>query len=229
MTEEKEQKNNTTSETNAKPGKEAGAIADKDKATMVKPTYFEKKKNFKRGGRNRTDEKTEEFEQRLVDIARVTRVMAGGKRMRFRACVAIGNKKGRVAIALAKGADVTMAVNKAVNRAKKNFIDVPIVKDTIPHEIYQKYGAARILFKPARQGSGIIAGGAVRIILDLAGVKDITSKIFGTANKVNNVKCTIEALKKLKKVEIKKDDPKTAGQKFEKKIDNSEKISDTKI
>ncbi|MBI4779255.1 30S ribosomal protein S5 [Candidatus Falkowbacteria bacterium] len=141
----------------------------------------------------------EEFEQKMIDIARVTRVMAGGKRMRFRACVAIGNKKGRVAIGLAKGADVTGAVTKAVNKAKKDFIDIPIINETIPHEVYQKVGAAKILFKPAKKGRGIIAGGAVRILLELSGIKNITCKILGTGNKVNNVKCTIEALKNLKK------------------------------
>lgn len=159
----------------------------------------------KRGGfRNRSEQVPEEFEQRIIDIARVTRVMAGGKRMRFRACVAIGNKKGKAAIGLAKGADVTNAVTKAVNRAKKNIIEVPIVNDTIPHEIRQKYGAAEILFKPARKGRGIIAGGAVRIIVELSGIKNITSKILGTNNKVNNVKCAIEALKRLKRAEGKK-------------------------
>ncbi|MBI2459317.1 MAG: 30S ribosomal protein S5 [Parcubacteria group bacterium] len=146
----------------------------------------------------------EEFEQKMIDIARVTRVMAGGKRMRFRACVAIGNKKGRVAIGLAKGADVTLAVTKAVNKAKKNFIDIPIVNETIPHEVYQKLGAARILFRPAKKGRGIIAGGAVRILLELSGIKNVTSKILGTGNKVNNVKCAIAALKSLKRVEINK-------------------------
>ena len=169
----------------------------------------------KRGGfRNRSEQVPEEFEQRIIDIARVTRVMAGGKRMRFRACVAIGNKKGKAAIGLAKGADVTNAVTKAVNRAKKNIIEVPIVNDTIPHEIRQKYGAAEILFKPARKGRGIIAGGAVRIIIELSGIKNITSKILGTNNKVNNVKCAIEALKRLKKVEKnEKADQKTGEQK----------------
>ncbi|MEK7558054.1 MAG: 30S ribosomal protein S5 [Patescibacteria group bacterium] len=157
-----------------------------------------------RGGSSRGEEKQDEFEQKVIDLARVTRVMAGGKRMRFRACIAIGNKKGRVAIGLAKGADVTIAVTKAVNKAKKNFVDVPIVNDTIPHEIRQKYGAARILFRPAKMGRGIIAGGAVRIILELTGIKNVTSKILGTNNKMNNVKCTILALQNLQRPEIKK-------------------------
>ena len=170
----------------------------------------DRKRNFKgrKGGPGRGRGESglpEEFEQKIIDIARVTRVMAGGKRMRFRACIAIGNKKGRIAIGLAKGADVAGAVTKAVNKAKKNFIDVPIVNETIPHEIYQKVGAAKILFKPAKKGRGIIAGGAVRVVLELSGIKNITSKILGTGNKVNNVKCTIEALQNLKKVENKKD------------------------
>ncbi|MDO9399248.1 MAG: 30S ribosomal protein S5 [bacterium] len=157
-----------------------------------------------RGGAGRGEEKQDEFEQKVIDLARVTRVMAGGKRMRFRACIAIGNRKGRVAIGLAKGADVTIAVTKAVNKAKKNFVDVPIVNDTIPHEIRQKYGAAKILFRPAKMGRGIIAGGAVRIILELVGIKNVTSKILGTNNKMNNVKCTILALQNLQRPEPKK-------------------------
>jgi small subunit ribosomal protein S5 len=169
--------------------------------------FGERKRNFKgkRGApRGRGEAGQEEFEQKMLDIARVTRVMAGGKRMRFRACVAIGNKKGRVAIGLAKGADVTGAVTKAVNKAKKEFIDIPIINDTIPHEIYQKLGAAKILLKPAKKGRGIIAGGVVRIILELSGIKSVTSKILGTGNKVNNAKCVIEALRNLKRPDPKR-------------------------
>lgn len=169
-------------------------------AKIEKKPFMKKQRRRAPGGRA---EAQEEFEQRIVDIARVTRVMAGGKRMRFRACVALGNKNGKVAIGLAKGADVTIAVTKAVNQARKNIINVPIVNDTIPHEIYKKCGAAKILFKPARRGKGVIAGGAVRIILELAGIKNITSKILGTNNKVNNARCVIEALNNLKRVEKK--------------------------
>ena len=125
--------------------------------------------------------------------------MAGGKRMRFRACVAIGDHKGRVAIGLAKGLDVTMAVNKAVNKAKKNLITVPIVNGTIPHEVRQKSDAALIILKPASQGKGIIAGSVVRIILELAGLHNVTSKMLGSHNKINNAKCTMKALQSLRK------------------------------
>ncbi|MFH1522296.1 MAG: 30S ribosomal protein S5 [Patescibacteria group bacterium] len=191
----------------------------------AKSVYGEKRKfkRFERRPRGR-DDKKDEFEQRILDIARVTRVMAGGKRMSFRACVAIGDKKGKVAVGLGKGADVTIAVTKAVNKAKKVMIDVPIVNETIPHEIFYKYGASKILFKPASKGRGVIAGGVVRIILELAGINNITSKILGTNNKVSNSKCTIEALKRIRRVEVKK---KEEGNKKEenKKPNNKETIT----
>ncbi len=183
----------------------------KAKEAVAKSVYGEKRGRPRPGMRGRREERreerpAEEFEQRIIDIARVTRVMAGGKRMRFRACVAIGNKKGKVAIGLAKGADVTMAVQKAVNKAKKKMINVPLVNDTIPHAMHYKYGAAEILMKPAKKGRGVIAGGAARVIFELAGVKDVTSKILGTNNKVNNVKCLIKALEDLKRVGVKKEE-----------------------
>jgi len=149
-----------------------------------------------------------EFDQQIIDIARVTRVMAGGKRMRFRACIVIGDHNGKVGSAVAKGADVTLAVNKAVTKAKKNLISVPIVNETIPHRVDVKYGAAKILLKPAPKGTGIIAGGAVRAVLDLAGVSNVVAKILGTNNKINNVKASIEALRMLKRIEPKKTETK---------------------
>lgn len=144
-------------------------------------------------------ETDKEYEQQIIDLARVTRVTSGGKRMRFRACVAIGDHNGRVGMAVAKGADVTIAVNKAMTKAKKNLITVTMKSNTIPHEVHEKFGAAQILLKPAPLGTGIIAGGAVRVILELVGVKDVVGKILGSNNKINNVKATINALKKLKK------------------------------
>lgn len=168
-------------------------INSEEKKTFGKKREFSAKKRF-------PEKPKEEFEQRILDVARVTRVMKGGKRMSFRTCVVIGDKKGRVAVALGKGADVTLAVNKAVNKAKKNIVNVPIVKDTIPHEISGKFGSAKILIKPAAKGRGVIAGGVVRVILDLAGIQNVTSKILGTNNKVNNAKCTVLALSQLKKV-----------------------------
>jgi small subunit ribosomal protein S5 len=157
----------------------------------------------KRKGKGKRDQK-DEFDQRILEIARVTRVMGGGKRMSFRACVVIGDRKGSVGVGLGKGLDVTIAVNKAVNRAKKSMIKVPIIKETIPHEIREKFGAALILLKPAKKGKGVIAGGVVRPILELAGVKNATSKIMGSNNKINNAQCVILALSNLKKIDQEK-------------------------
>jgi small subunit ribosomal protein S5 len=151
------------------------------------------------GNRPKRDEFVDEFEQKIIDLARVTRVMAGGKRMRFRACVAVGNKKGKIGIGLAKGADVTIAISKAVNQAKKDMVDVPMINETIPHEVNQKTGAALLMMKPARKGRGIIAGGSTRIVMELAGVHNVVCKNLGTTNKVNNAKCVLEALRSLKK------------------------------
>lgn len=147
---------------------------------------------------NKEVSKTEEFEQKIIDLARVTRVMAGGKRMRFRACVVIGNKRGQIGFAIAKGADVTLAVNKAVTKAKKDLITIITKKDTIPHEVRVKYKAAQILLKPAPVGTGIKAGGAVREVLAISGIPNIVAKILGSNNKINNVKATFVALQKLK-------------------------------
>lgn len=148
--------------------------------------------------------KEEEFAQKIVDIARVTRVMKGGKRMKFRVCLVIGDKKGRVGYAVAKGADVAVGVNKALQKAKKNLVRVNIADTTIPHFSEVKYKAARVMVKPAPKGTGIKAGGAVRIILELAGYENVVGKILGkTKNKVNIVKATFKALEGFRKVEKK--------------------------
>lgn len=143
-------------------------------------------------------EEREEFEQRLVDIARVTRVMAGGKRMRFRTCVVVGNKAGKVGMAVRKGADVSIAINKATTAAKKHFFSIQIINDTIPHKIVTKFGAAKVLLKPAPAGTGVRAGGPIRAVLELAGIKNIVSKMLGSKNKINNVHATILALETIK-------------------------------
>lgn len=142
-----------------------------------------------------------EFDQKVVEIKRVTRVVAGGKRMRFRALVVIGDHKGKVGIGLKKGMDVTESVNKAVNAAKKSMITVPIVNETIPHEVNIKYKSSKLLMRPARPGTGVIAGGAVRSVLDLAGVKNVISKMIGSNNKTNNVRATFEAFKSMRSKE----------------------------
>jgi len=163
------------------------------------------KKDNHRGPRDKFGGKAgeKEIEQVIIDIARVTRVMAGGKRMRFRTCVVVGDRAGKVGMAVAKGADVTIAVRKAATKAKKHLISVPIINGTLPHRTDAKFGAAKILIKPAPKGTGIIAGGAVRVVLDLAGVSDVVAKILGSKNKINNVHATFQALKSLKRLEPK--------------------------
>ncbi|MFC1663812.1 ribosomal protein S5 [Patescibacteria group bacterium] len=147
----------------------------------------------------KTSEEKEEFESKLLDLARVVRVAAGGRRFRFRAVMVIGNKAGKVGVGVAKGIDVAQAIEKATRLAKKNLIEVLIIKDTIPHEVISKFGAAKVLLRPQRKGRGLVAGGTVRVISTLAGIKNISSKVLGrTGNKLNNARATIEALKKLK-------------------------------
>lgn len=144
-------------------------------------------------------EKRDEFESKVLDLARVTRVSAGGRRFRFRAVVVVGNKAGKVGLGVTKGADVAQAVEKATRLAKKNLIEVPIVQDTIPHEVLAKFGPAKVLLKPKGKGRGFTAGGTVRIICSLAGIKNISSKILGrSGNKLNNAMATLSALQKLK-------------------------------
>jgi small subunit ribosomal protein S5 len=145
------------------------------------------------------EKKEEKIESKLLELKRVSHTRAGGKKLRFRAVVVVGNKMGKVGVGVDSGLDVSQAIEKATYQAKKNMIEIPIVKDTIPHEVYAKYGPAKILLKPQRKGRGLVAGGTVRIICILAGIKNISSKNLGrTSNKMNVARATIEALKKLK-------------------------------
>jgi small subunit ribosomal protein S5 len=155
----------------------------------------------RRPRRQNNDGERREFDQKVVEVKRVTRVVAGGKRMRFRALVVIGDHKGKVGMGLKKGSDVADSVNKAVAQAKKHMITLPLVNETIPHEVKVKYKSSRLLLMPARVGTGVIAGGAVRAVMDLAGVKNIMSKMLGSSNKVNNVKAVFDAFKKMKSKE----------------------------
>lgn len=138
-----------------------------------------------------------QFDERVVHIDRVARVVKGGRRFRFRALVVIGDHKSRVGVGSAKGADVTAAVAKAVDVAKKGMIKVVLYKGTLPHETEAKVGGARILVKPASAGTGLIAGGVVRTILEVAGINNALSKSLGSTNKTNTAYATIEALKLL--------------------------------
>lgn len=139
-----------------------------------------------------------EFDTRVVEVDRVTRVTKGGKRMRFRALVVVGDRKGGVGYSVGKAGDVSQAVNKASRRASRKLFKVPLKNDTIPHRAYAKFAAAKVMLKPAPPGTGIKAGGAARIVLELAGVPNVVSKSLGSSNKINLIKATFDALKKLR-------------------------------
>lgn len=139
------------------------------------------------------------FGEQVLDIRRVTRVTAGGKRFRFRVTVVIGNGRGKVGVGVAKGTDTQAAIEKAKSQAKRNLIEIKLKEHTIPHEVEAKFSAARVLIKPAVSGHGLMAGGPARVVLSLAGVRDATAKFIGpTKNKLTNALATIEALKRLK-------------------------------
>ncbi len=135
-----------------------------------------------------------EYDQKLLNLARVTRVVKGGRRFRFRATLVIGNRKGKVGVGVAKGSDVSDSIQKAFNDAKRNMVSVMLDGSTIPHDVREKLGSSIVLLKPGIPGQGIIAGGAVRAVMDLAGIKDIVSKSLGASNPLNVARTTVRAL-----------------------------------
>lgn len=149
----------------------------------------------RRGGPMPQEEK--QFDERVVHIDRVARVVKGGRRFRFRALVVVGDHKGKIGIGIAKGADVTTAISKAVEVAKKNMVSIALYKGTLPHEAEAKVGGARILVKPAAPGTGLIAGGVVRTVLEVAGVSNVLSKSLGSTNKINTAYATLAALQSI--------------------------------
>ena len=152
-----------------------------------------------RGGRrddrrNKRDDAPKEFEEVVINIDRVARVVKGGRRFRFKALVVVGNHKNKVGVGVAKGADVQAAIAKATDVAKKHLITIPVANETIPHDMEVKLSGARVLIKPAAPGTGIIAGGVVRAIIGVTGIRNLLSKSLGSTNKVNIAYATIEAL-----------------------------------
>lgn len=146
-----------------------------------------------------------EFEEKVIAIDRVTRVVKGGRRFRFRSTVVIGDGNGRVGVGVGKGGEVQSSIAKAVAKAKRDMITVPLVNRTIPHEVEVRYSGARVLLKPASEGTGVIAGGAIRNVVEVAGIHDLLSKSLGSSNKVNTAYATIAALKQLRATAIRKE------------------------
>lgn len=159
-------------------------------------------KGAPRGGRkNFKKEEEQEFKEKLVYVNRVAKVVKGGRNFRFTALVVVGDEKGRVGAGLGKAAEIPDAISKAVQKAKRSLIEVPIVGTTIPHEVIGVFGRGRVLLLPASEGTGVIAGGPARAVLELAGIKDIKTKSQGSNTPVNCVKATIEGLRVLKTAE----------------------------
>ena len=146
-------------------------------------------------------EQASEFKDRLVAVNRVSKTVKGGRNMRFSALVVVGDEKGRVGVGMGKAAEIPEAIRKANEDAKKHMVTVPLCGTTIPHDAVGYYSTAKCVLLPAPEGTGVIAGGAARAVLELAGVKDIRTKSFGTNNPINMVKATIEALKQLRSAE----------------------------
>ena len=147
---------------------------------------------------DKVDSTVLDIKERVVSLNRVAKVVKGGRTLRFSALVVVGNRKGLVGVGIGKSAEVPEAIEKATAAAKKNLISVPIVGTTIPHSVTGKFGSSSVLMLPAKEGTGVIAGGSARAVIELAGIKDITTKKHGSNNKINGVKATLEGLKALR-------------------------------
>jgi len=148
--------------------------------------------------REKRQEEKSEFKEKVVYVGRVAKVVKGGRTFRFSVLVVVGDEAGRVGVGSGKASEVPEAIKKATESARKNLINVPLVNGTLPHEIDNKLGASRVIINPAPEGTGVIAGGAVRPVLELAGVKNITAKTLGSRNSRNVVLATVDALKKMR-------------------------------
>ncbi|MBN2100873.1 30S ribosomal protein S5 [Candidatus Dojkabacteria bacterium] len=173
----------------------------------------------KKGRDNRRRQREGEFERKLIKLRRVAKVRAGAKRLRFSAVVAVGDRKGRVGVALGRGVDPRSALEKATKRASSDVVRVDLIGDTIPHEVYAKYRASKLIIKPAGPGTGVIASNAVRSVLELAGVRNVLSKQLGSRNPITNAYCAFKALKMLDKTRI----IERKSKNLKRKLDNSKK------
>ncbi len=148
--------------------------------------------------KNSPRENVSEIESKLVNVNRVSKVVKGGRTLRFSALVVVGDKKGRVGIGMGKATEVPNAIEKATENAKKNMVSISLFKTTIPHEIKGKFGKSTVVLLPAKEGAGVAAGGSVRAVVELCGIKDLSAKVYGSRNKINTVKATLDGLLKLK-------------------------------
>ena len=192
-------------ETNEKVQKEEVAISSEvEEIAMEAESKGKSHKNRENKGRNRrrNEDKEEapqsEWQERVIQIRRVTKVVKGGKKLSFRAIVIVGNQKGQVGVGCAKASEVIIAIQKAVADGRKNLINVPIFNTTIPHPIVGRSGAGSVMLRPASEGTGVIAGGAVRAVLELAGIENILSKSLGSKSPLNAANATMNALKSLR-------------------------------
>ena len=172
-----------------------------EKTTERKAKFNKNDKKGARGNRAPRKEKDNRFEERVVSINKVCKTVKGGRKLRFSALVVVGDKKGYVGFGTGKAAEVPDAIKKALEAAKKNLFKVPMIKgDTIPHEIYGEFGSSKVFMKPAQEGAGIVAGGPVRAVLELAGVRNIYSKVYGSRAPINIVRATINGIENMKTV-----------------------------
>ena len=160
-----------------------------------------KQVNKNRPRREKREDRTPEFKEKVVYVGRVAKVVKGGRTFRFSVLVVVGDEKGRVGVGSGKSSEVPEAIKKATDAAKKNLIKVPVTNGTLPHEYTKKLGSSIVILKPAPEGTGVIAGGAVRPVLELAGVKNVTAKTLGSRNSRNVVLATVAALKEMRTVE----------------------------
>jgi len=161
-----------------------------------------KPRGFKKNQGNRNNEKVSDgFDKKMVTVNRISKTVKGGRKMRFNALVVVGDRNGRVGIGMGKAAEVTLAIEKATSDAKKHVVSIDLAGTTIPHEIIGTFETTKVILMPAKEGNGVIAGGAVRDVVELAGIRDITTKLYGSNNPVNCVKATFEGLINLRSAE----------------------------